>query len=237
MDDTPENRPSPPDTGAPLLSKFCSHCGTPNTPEAQFCQHCGQPLAEPAATGKKTCTGCRTVNEPDSVYCWKCGLRLPAPDTSGRSLKYGGFWIRLGAYLIDNIILSTVAGMLFLPFYLPFLSEIAAVNIYNYQDFWDWYIELVTIAIFANVLQIVAFSLYYTIAVGKWGTTIGKSVCGLKVVRSDGTRVTYRRAFARYWAHLINSLVGGLTFIVIAIHEKKQGIHDLICDTLVVKKH
>ena len=78
--------------------------------------------------------------------------------------------------------------------------------------------------------------LYFTVAIGAWGRTIGKAMLGIKVVRRNGTRVSYARSLARCLLYLIQlELIIGLTFLVIAFNSEKQGIHDMICDTGVVK--
>jgi uncharacterized RDD family membrane protein YckC len=258
MVNTPENIPGSP-TGAspslevvalPVAQKHCPKCGTVNTPDARFCLKCGQPLLDIAAPGQKTCKGCGTANDAASQYCLKCGLKLPDVSVMGVPLKYGGFWPRLAAIFIDTIILSTVTSIATFPLYLPIMKKmsdwLSSVSYSQTTDPFtflnevttsDWYLQLVAYSFLVTVINTVVYCLYYTVGVGKWGTTIGKTACGLKVIRTDGSRVSYGRAFARYWARVINGLTLGLTYLVVAFSGKKQGIHDMICDTLVVKKN
>jgi uncharacterized RDD family membrane protein YckC len=76
---------------------------------------------------------------------------------------------------------------------------------------------------------------YSTIAVGKWGKTVGKAALGLKVVKPDGTRVSCWRAFGRSLAYQLNGFTLGLSFLMIAFTSKKRGLHDYIADTVVIK--
>jgi len=245
MVNTPEHQPSAPEvTAQPVNQKPCAKCGALNTPDAKFCYQCGQPLPEAAATGKKTCAGCGTINEAASQYCLKCGLKLPEGAAPGTPLKYGGFWLRLGAFIIDSIVLSVVSSIITTPLMLPAMKEfLGDMPPYYYSDYNDPAVFFERVGQFMgamfliSLVQMLLNCAYYTVGVGKWGATIGKAACGLKVVRADGARVSYWRAFARYWAHLLNNLTAGLSYLVIAFSGKKQGIHDMICDTLVVKKN
>ncbi len=68
------------------------------------------PGEEPVSRGKKVCTACSSVNEATSTYCYKCGVRLPEDVQTTAKLmgNPAGFWIRLGAYLVDQILLKGV---------------------------------------------------------------------------------------------------------------------------------
>jgi len=244
MVDTPENQPSVPEVIAqPVIQKYCAKCGTLNTPDAKFCYKCGQALPATAAPGKKVCTGCGTINEAASQYCLKCGLKLPEVTGTGLTRKYGGFWIRLGAFIIDSIGLSVASSIITTPLMSPTMEEFLSDLPSYYSDYNDPAVFFERIGQFMgamfliSLVQTLLYCVYYTVGVGKWSTTIGKAACGLKVVRADGGRVSYWRAFARYWANMLNGFTAGLTYLVIAFHGKKQGIHDMICDTLVVKKN
>ncbi len=54
---------------------------------------------------------------------------------------------------------------------------------------------------------------------------------GIKVVRGNGERLTKARAFGRYWAMLLSSFTLGIGFLMAAFTERKQGLHDMVCDT------
>jgi uncharacterized RDD family membrane protein YckC len=58
---------------------------------------------------------------------------------------------------------------------------------------------------------------------------------GLKVIRADGGRVSYWRAFGRYWGYCLCWLTWGIGFLVIAWNKQKRGLHDFVCDTMVIK--
>ena len=249
MVNQPENQsqPATPELIAqPVRQKFCPKCGTLNAPDAKFCYKCGAPLIDTAAPGKKICAGCSTANEAAFQYCLKCGLKLSEATVNGVPRHYAGFWIRLGAYLIDSIILGIVINIITSPLYLLLLGKTTSQMLEELPSFsngnpdpalfFDWYWKFMGAVFIISLIGMAFNSAYFTIGVGKWGTTIGKAACGLKVVRTDGSRVSYWRAFARHLAQIINGFTLGLSYLVIAFNGKKQGIHDMMCDTIVVKK-
>ncbi len=66
--------------------------------------------------------------------------------------------------------------------------------------------------------------------------TPGKTAMGLKVTDTDGKRLSFVTASIRYFAKFISSLVLFLGFVMIAFDAKKQGLHDKIAGTLVMKQ-
>ena len=78
---------------------------------------------------------------------------------------------------------------------------------------------------------------YDTALITYWATTVGKRAFGMYVVRTDGSRVGFVRALSR---HVLTALSANLTlgfiFLVVAFRKDRRGIHDLICDTVVIKR-
>ena len=77
--------------------------------------------------------------------------------------------------------------------------------------------------------------LYYTIGVSVYSTTVGKRVLGLYVLRPDGSKLGPGRALARYFATILSGLVLFIGYLMIAFSDNKRGLHDEICDTVVVR--
>jgi uncharacterized RDD family membrane protein YckC len=76
---------------------------------------------------------------------------------------------------------------------------------------------------------------YSTVMVAAWRTTITKRLLGLYVVRTDGSRIGLGRAFARYLAYFASILPLFAGFLLVALRRDKRALHDLICDTRVVR--
>ncbi len=52
----------------------------------------------------------------------------------------------------------------------------------------------------------------------------------------DVERLTLGRAVGRFFAYLLSSITLCIGFVMAAFTERKQALHDIICDTLVVDK-
>lgn len=61
-------------------------------------------------------------------------------------------------------------------------------------------------------------------------------IFGLKVVTSEGGKVTYLRALARFLSEILSYLLLMLGYIMAAFDDEKRTLHDRICDTRVVYK-
>jgi len=238
----PEIVLTPPSTGStePVHTRVCPNCNTVNPPASVYCYKCGSKLPDAAAPDKKICPGCNTPNSATAQYCFKCGLPLPEKLGSGDVMQYGGFWVRLVAYIIDYILLSIVSSIISsviifgsygLSKYMDLLTEIQTTGTLN-SSFWEFF----RLSLWAGLAGLVIIIAYNTIAIGKWGKTIGKAALGLKVVKPDGSRVGYWRAFGRSVADYLNWFTLGLSFLIIAFTAKKRGLHDYIADTIVIKK-
>lgn len=67
------------------------------------------------------------------------------------------------------------------------------------------------------------------------GATVGGSIFGLKVIRSDGRELDWETAIVRALGCFLSLAVVGLGFIWIAFDDGKQAWHDKIAGTLVIR--
>lgn len=189
----------------------------------------GETQTKPPPSGPAvSCPRCHQVSEPDALFCFSCGLPLDeseqtsayrAPAYSGQP---AGFWFRLGAWAIDAVILVAIHLSLIAAW--PGFSEYYADNGGLWQFHW------------ADLLNFVLNALYATVGVSVWATTIGKRAVGLYVLRPDGGKVGFGRALARFFAGILSFLLFGIGYFMIALRDDKRGLHDLLCDTVVVRK-
>jgi uncharacterized RDD family membrane protein YckC len=134
-------------------------------------------------------------------------------------VAYGGFWIRVVAYIIDGILLTIVCGV---------VDRLLGINILTTD--WDHYDPL------ANVISLVIGWLYFALLESsERGATVGKMVMGLRVVTSDGQRLSFMNATGRYFAKILSAIIFCIGFIMVAFTDKKRGLHDIIAGTLVIK--
>ena len=213
------------------LSTVCPNCRAASPADSRFCSACGSPLAggtqaAPPPVQDVTCPRCRAANGPGATFCYACGLPLDEPGMrpAAQSVAGGipaGFWIRLLAWFIDSVVLFIVQMIL-----IAVLPGISLEEYFADDSFWTSYDSFLTLV---GVI-------YYTAGVSVWATTIGKRMLGLYVLRPDGSKLGPGRAFARYWAPLLSALILFIGFLMVAFREDKRALHDLICDTVVVKR-
>ena len=63
-----------------------------------------------------------------------------------------------------------------------------------------------------------------------------QTIIRLYVLRTDGSRIGPGRALARFLATIVSNLILYIGYLMIGIRRDKRGLHDLICDTKVVKR-
>jgi len=86
---------------------------------------------------------------------------------------------------------------------------------------------------FSLVLNWLYFTLFES-SVHK--ATPGKMVLGVIVTDAKGNQISFGRANGRYWSKLFSNIMLLAGYILAGINEKKQALHDIIADTLVVFK-
>lgn len=184
------------------------------SPGLPRCAECGKPFPEDevvAVEGVWVCAGCKPVF---LQKMWE-GVWV------GERPAFAGFWIRVLAAVLDEFLRQS-AKVILVSAFMKLLPEAAGPS-------WTFGISL-----FAGLLGRALDMLYETWFVGKFGATPGKMACGLRVVRPDGSPLSYPRALARYWAKVLNFFTLMIGFVMIAFDEEKRGLHDRICDTRVV---
>lgn len=137
-------------------------------------------------------------------------------------VRYGGFWVRTLAILIDAIALSLISTAL-----APFMGLGPTVSVENTR------LQIDTAANAVSTLV----GLVYFIGFWAWrGQTVGMMPFNLQVVRADdGTRIDWVRALLRYVGLIISIIPLFLGVIWAAFDDRRQGWHDKIAGTVVIR--
>ena len=131
--------------------------------------------------------------------------------------RFGGFWIRVVACLVDTIIL--LVPTLFLGFIFPATDGSGRMSAVSSS------ISIAMVLVYFPML----WSSRLQASVGQW-------MCGLRVVRaSDGNKLGVIHALARLLARALSSALFGIGYLMVAFTERKQGLHDIIVGTYVVR--
>ena len=179
----------------------CIKCGAQNVNHASFCSACGNPFS---------------FSEVAS--------------TQGVYKSHAGFWKRVGAAIIDSMILSLVSGVCMTVIMvvlggamLASASGITELGAVSYG--------------FTMVFVIVIFSsVYFTLMESSAKqATLGKMALGIVVTDDTGKRISLARANARYWSKILSAMFLCIGYMMAGFTAKKQALHDLIASTLVVE--
>ncbi len=187
-----------------------------------------QKAAQPPQTGgdqgrRIICNACGAI-QPPAARCVQCGATIIATASPINEHSYAGFWIRVVAYLIDSILLVTVQSVLSLLISLT-------IGMLGIATDGDPAINTV-IWLFGAVLSI-SYAVFF---IGYCGQTPGKMALRIKVIRTDGSPVNYGRAALReVLGKFISSILLGIGYLMVAFDSRKQGLHDKIADTYVIK--
>ena len=140
---------------------------------------------------------------------------------------YGGFWIRVVAYVIDGILLNIVFGVLGL------VTGISMIPTrFSDMDSIDALASMGQLQLVSLVITWLYFALMESSA---RGATVGKMAVGLRVVTDQGLQLSFLHATGRFFAKFISTIILFIGFIMVAFTDRKRGLHDIIASTLVVK--
>ena len=149
--------------------------------------------------------------------------------------RYGGFWRRLFAFLVDTVILYFVSLILFLIglLALGLRGDMIGHVLASPADLMH---GMGVIALLHLAASLLAGMTYFTWFHGIAGRTPGKMLLGLRVIQASGDPMTPGIAFLRWVGYLISGPVLCLGFLWIAFDGRKQGWHDKIAATLVIRE-
>ncbi|MBN1301602.1 MAG: RDD family protein [Melioribacteraceae bacterium] len=161
---------------------------------------------------------------------------------------YAGFWKRLLAYIIDQILLGIFSFILIVP--LLFIIGFSVADIFHNDDFnfssaggiidfspddeIKLFIMLLSV-LFIVFISVIVKWLYYALfeSSGKQAT-VGKMLLGLKVADLNNHRIGFGRASGRFFGKILSSVILNFGYLMIAFTEKKQGLHDMLAGTVVI---
>ena len=135
--------------------------------------------------------------------------------------EYAGFWIRLGAALIDLVVITIV---FLVPLNLIYGEEHWIGDQFFY-GFWD--------LMLCYILPFVATVWFWL----RYFGTPGKMALRLKIVDADtGGKLSLAQAIGRYFAYFVSAIPLLLGYIWVGIDKNKQGFHDKLAGTVVVRQ-
>jgi uncharacterized RDD family membrane protein YckC len=139
---------------------------------------------------------------------------------ANREIEYAGFWLRVAASLIDTVMLLI---LLF-----PLLSFIYGMSYWTEQrpspDILD-----IALNYIAPMLIVILFWIYKS-------ATPGKLILKMKIVDANTLQQAKTgQLIVRYLGYYLSAIPFFLGLIWVGIDKRKQGFHDMLANTVVIK--
>ncbi len=181
------------------------------------------------------CKNCGAENLDTARYCKQCGkvlaaaaephpnpvLSSPPLPAPARPVVYAGFWRRVAATLIDTIPLAIMSWI------------IGSATRTPSMVWWD--VESAA-DLRGFVLGAIIAWIYYALSESsRVQATLGKMIIGIYVTDESGRRITFGKATGRHFGKYVSGVILGIGFLMAGFTAKKQGLHDILAGTLVVK--
>ncbi|TDC71605.1 RDD family protein [Actinomadura sp. GC306] len=140
-------------------------------------------------------------------------------------------WARLGAAIVDIVLLGIVTSLISLPF-------VDWGSVFDPDTGESLYYSNAQLS--SNAIGVVLAFFYYWLMHAKWGQTIGKKLLGIRVVReTDGQAITTGEAAGRsaFYSVLggICGCIGLINVLWILWDPRKQALHCKVAHTVVVQ--
>ena len=172
---------------------------------------------------------------------------LDPPDTMEGRYLYSGFWRRVGATIIDTLILLIPVSIAVL---------VIDSRYFDYSILEGSRFCPSTSVIMASLVTPIVWLMYHAILESSYGqATWGKRILKLVVADLRGERLSFMRAMIRAWPHylagfaitadmifglniiaIVISVIGLVSCFVVAFTTRKQGLHDMMTECCVLHR-
>lgn len=178
------------------------------------------------------------------MFCPRCGTylpdRIPACTLCGNAFvdgaalpsrvvrparehatAYAGFWRRFMALALDSILLFFPAATM------RVLLGLSSSGLVDYES----------TATFAALCFEIAVDWLYAASMlsSRAGATLGMQAMGIRIAKTDGSRVSFSRATWRFFAQVLDLVTLGVGFLMQVFTPRRQTLHDLVTGTVVLR--
>jgi uncharacterized RDD family membrane protein YckC len=152
---------------------------------------------------------------------------IPPPSATGApGAHYATFWQRLGASLLDGVLLvvvNLIGG---------FLIGFGYGALFGYNT----YSDAEAVENLSSIVSIVLPWLYFAyMESSPTQATLGKRAAGIMLTDENGRRVSFGRATGRHFGKFVSVITLFVGFIMAAFTPKRQALHDMIAQCLVLQ--
>jgi uncharacterized RDD family membrane protein YckC len=181
------------------------------------------------------CTNCGVALYEGAASCSACGRGVNASEEHAAPAKvaYAGFLLRALAFVIDSLVVAIPASLVIGIVVAALGIELPPPESMQIGKMPD--MPTGTFLTLEAAFLLVHWVYFATMESSHWQGTLGKRALKIGVTDSQGRRVTFGRASARFFGKLASGLTFFLGYAMAAFTARKQALHDIIADCLVVK--
>jgi len=184
-------------------------------------------VSAPAATASPTAFAVSPAVSAPITPAYSYAATMQPPE----HLVYAGFWLRFVAYIIDTILLNIVA--LCFGAIVGFVAGLL-ISLVDRDALQSGIFVLQCIVV---VIVLVLVWLYFAMMESSvYQATLGKMALGLQVTDRQGNRIGFARASGRFFGKIVSGMILLIGYMMAGWTERKQALHDMLADTLVVRK-
>ena len=145
-----------------------------------------------------------------------------------------GFWKRAVAITIDLVFLDVSTKISLLPLKRSIdLGDMIPADLFSMDTFQaKVFLLYVVLYLFVGLILSLVYFTYFHSATGQ---SIGKGLLKIKAIQTSGEPLNFKIAFIRWGGYFISGLAMYLGFLWVLFDKNKQGWHDKIAGTYVVK--
>lgn len=189
------------------------------------------------------CSKCGALMANGAAFCSSCRQAFSVaatPTAAAPGAQFGGFWLRFAAYLIDCVVILFGAIVISIP--LIFLTGLGAllsrIRIEEGELNEVGGFLIFGLFLLFGVVSLAVTWLYHALMESsEWQATVGKRAVGIIVTDMEGRRVSFARATGRHFAKIVSNLVPlEIAYIMAGFTEKKQALHDMLADCLILRR-
>jgi uncharacterized RDD family membrane protein YckC len=230
-------------------TRYCSECGRPHPANqlytmgtAAVCASCYpaymQRTSMPQGGAQMPQTG--SAMQPMGAPMQQMGaphMGMPMQMAGGGRWRFGGFWIRFLARIIDGILVGIVSTIIRLPLAMLMGGGAILSGIGRDSD------PSAALAALPMIFGLMGVSFLIQIALGlvyevyfltTRGATVGKMALGLRVVTAEGGPISIGLAAGRFFASYLSGMILLIGYIMAGFDLEKRSLHDRICNTRVI---
>lgn len=199
--------------------------GVPPTPPPAYPPPAYPPAAPPPAYPP--------AGPPPAPWAVPAEPAGPAP-----GVRFAGHGARLGAYILDAILVGFVATALVILMMVVFFGSLEwSIDANGDVIVGDTGAAAGALGLFllGSILITIFALLYFPFFWARGGATPGMRVAGIRVVSDrDGSRIGWGPALLRLIGYWVSGAVFYIGFVWILIDSRRRGWHDLIAGTCVI---